>query len=145
MFTLSTQSIDPAALRTRLDDPRAGGCVEFEGVVRNENEGREVVRLEYEGYEAVAVKEGEAVLREAHEKFAILRAECAHRAGTLEIGDVAVWVGVSAAHRGAAFDACRYIIDEIKLRLPIWKKEHYQEGDSGWVNCQTAAPERTQT
>lgn len=145
MFTLSTNPIDPATLRAQLDDPRAGGCVEFEGVVRNQNDGRGVVRLEYEGYAAVAVKEGEAVLREAIEKFAILRAECAHRVGTLEIGDMAVWVGVSAAHRGAAFDACRYIIDEIKLRLPIWKKEHYQEGDSGWVNCQTGAPERSKT
>jgi molybdopterin synthase catalytic subunit len=144
MFTLSTEPLEPAALRARLDDPRAGGCVEFAGVVRNENDGRGVIRLEYEGYEAVARKEGEAVLREAMDKFAILRAECAHRVGTLEIGDVAVWVGVSAAHRGAAFDACRYIIDEIKLRLPIWKKEHYREGDSGWVNCQTAAPRARQ-
>jgi len=142
MFTLSTEPIEPAALRKRLGDPRAGGCVEFEGVVRNENDGRDVVRLEYEGYPAVAVKEGEAVLREALSKFAILRAECVHRVGGLEIGDVAVWVGVSAAHRGAAFDACRYIIDEIKLRLPIWKKEHYGEGDSGWVNCEAGAPER---
>ena len=113
--------------------------------MRNENEKRGVTRLEYEGYEAVAVKEGEAVLREALAKFAILRAECAHRVGTLEIGDVAVWVGVSAAHRGAAFDACRYIIDEIKLRLPIWKKEHYREGDSGWVNCQVATPGRAKS
>lgn len=145
MFTLSTEPIDPNTLRTRLDDPRAGGCVEFEGVVRNENEGRGVLRLEYEGYPAVAVKEGEAVLREALAKFAILRAECVHRVGILEIGDVAVWVGVSAAHRGAAFDACRFIIDEIKLRLPIWKKEHYREGDSGWVNCQVTASERAKS
>lgn len=142
MFTLSTEPIDPAVLRVRLDDPRAGGCVEFEGVVRNENDGRGVARLEYEGYAAVAAKEGEAVLREALSRFTILRAECVHRVGLLEIGDMAVWVGVSAAHRGAAFDACRYIIDEIKLRLPIWKKEHYREGDSGWVNCQVAAPGR---
>lgn len=139
MFALSPEPIDSAAWRARLNDSRAGGCVVFEGVVRDENEGRAVVRLEYEGYEAVAVKEGEAVLREAIERFGVMGAECVHRVGRLEIGDLAVWVGVSAVHRGAAFDACRYIIDEIKHRLPIWKKEHYREGDSGWINCQTSA------
>jgi len=139
VFTLGNETIDTAACRARMADPRAGGCVIFEGVVRDENEGRRVLRLEYEGYPAVAVKEGEAVLREAIEKYEVIRAECIHRVGTLEIGEVAVWVGVSAGHRGAAFDACRYIIDEIKQRLPIWKKEHYAEGDSGWINCQTPA------
>src|SRR5690349_15944466 len=100
MFRLNKSTIDPSACCARLEDPRGGGIVVFEGVVRNENDGRGVVRLEYEGYEAVAVKEGEAVLREALAKFDILRAECEHRVGTLEIGDMAVWVGVSAAHRG---------------------------------------------
>jgi molybdopterin synthase catalytic subunit len=114
----------------------------FEGWVRNENDGRVVVRLDYEGYEAVAVKEGEAVLAEAREKFALTRAGCVHRVGSLEIGDLAVWVGVSAGHRGAAFDGCRYIIDEIKHRLPIWKKEHYADGDSGWINCQVRSAAR---
>ena len=75
-------------------------------------------------------------LDEARRKFAIVDAICIHRVGTLEIGDIAVWVGVTAAHRGAAFDACRYIIDEVKARVPIWKKEHYTGGDSGWVNCE---------
>lgn len=143
MFVLSSEPIDIAAWHARLDDSRAGGCVVFEGVVRNENEGRAVLRLEYEGYEAVALKEGGTVLREALEKFDVIAVECIHRVGRLEIGDLAVWVGVSAAHRGAAFDACRYIIDQIKHRLPIWKKEHYSEGDSGWINCQTASAPHT--
>ena len=134
MFTLSPEPIDSTVLRRRLEDPSAGGCVTFEGWVRNENEGREVRQLEYEGYEAVAVKEGQKVLDEALEKFDILRAECVHRVGHLEVGDVAVWIGVSAAHRAAAFDACRYIIEEVKHRLPIWKKETYADGDSGWLN-----------
>ena len=59
---------------------------------------------------------------------------CVHRVGTLEIGELAVWVGVSAAHRGAAFDACRYVIDEVKKRVPIWKNEHYADGESGWLH-----------
>jgi len=72
-------------------------------------------------------------------RFGLDHAECVHRTGALEIGDVAVWVGVSAAHRGEAFDACRHIIDEIKHRVPIWKKEYYTDGDSGWVNCERCA------
>lgn len=134
MFALSPEIIDGAALRKRLEDDSAGGCVTFEGWVRNENEGRDVRQLEYEGYEAVAVKEGQKVLDEALEKFDVLRAECVHRVGHLEVGDMAVWIGVSAGHRAAAFDACRYIIEEIKCRLPIWKKEAYVDGDSGWLN-----------
>lgn len=107
--------------------------------MRNENEGKPVERLEYEVYEPLAVKEGEKVLAEARQQFPHLQAACAHRSGLLEIGDCAVWVGVAAPHRDEAFKACRYIIDEIKLRLPIWKKEHYVDGDSGWVNCERCA------
>ena len=77
---------------------------------------------------------------DARERFDVLAIHAEHRVGALAIGDCAVWVGVSAAHRGAAFDACRYVIDEIKARVPIWKKEHYADGDSGWVNCATRAP-----
>ncbi len=141
-FSLSPEPIDAAVLHAALADDSAGACVVFEGWVRNENEGRGVVRLDYEGYEAVAVKEGEAVLAEAREKFGLTRAVCVHRVGSLAIGDLAVWAGVSAGHRGVAFDGCRYIIDEIKHRLPIWKKEHYADGDSGWVNCQVRTTAR---
>jgi molybdopterin synthase catalytic subunit len=87
----------------------------------------------------VAVAEGEKILAEAAGKFPYLHAHCVHRTGMLEIGDCAVWVGVASAHRDEAFKACRYIIDELKHRLPIWKKEHYANGDSGWVNCERCA------
>lgn len=140
MFELSPETIDAAALKREMDDESCGACVTFEGWVRNTNEGRDVLALEYEGYEAVAVKEGKRVLEEALERFDIARVRCVHRVGKLGLGDMAVWVGVSSGHRGAAFDACRYTIDEIKKRLPIWKKEHYAEGDSGWVNCETGTP-----
>ena len=136
MFSMSDKTIDIDALREQMQDPAAGGFVVFEGWVRNENEGHEVERLEYEAYEPLAVKEGEKVIAEAREKFPHLKALCVHRSGLLEIGDCAVWVGVAAPHRDEAFKACRYIIDEIKVRLPIWKKEHYVSGDSGWVNCE---------
>jgi molybdopterin synthase catalytic subunit len=139
MMRLTRAILRPDELRAQLTDPGAGAYASFEGWIRNENEGHEVRRLEYESYEPIAVKEGERVLKEAMERFPVLRAECVHRVGTLEIGECAVWVGVSSPHRDAAFDACRYIIDQVKLRLPIWKKEHYADGHSGWVNCERCA------
>ncbi len=139
MFAISDNDISVDALREQLMDPGAGGLCVFEGWVRNENEGRTVERLEYEVYEPLAVSEGEKVIAEAREQFPHLQACCVHRSGLLEIGDCAVWVGVAAPHRDEAFKACRYIIDQIKVRLPIWKKEHYLDGDTGWVNCERCA------
>lgn len=139
MFAIFDNDIAVDELRERLMDPGAGGLCVFEGWVRNENEGRTVERLEYEVYEPLAVSEGEKVIAEAKDKFPHLQACCVHRSGLLEIGDCAVWVGVAAPHRDEAFKACRYIIDQIKIRLPIWKKEHYVDGDSGWVNCERCA------
>src|SRR5262245_30611874 len=138
-FRFSSNRFDVAALRDSLGDPGAGGFAAFEGWVRNRNEGKVVTRLEYEAFEALAVKEGERIVEEARQRFPILRAACVHRIGALEIGELAVWVGVSAPHRDEAFAACRYIIDEVKHRVPIWKKEHYLDGDSGWVNCERCA------
>jgi molybdopterin synthase catalytic subunit len=134
-FRLSSVPIDGAALRAALENSAAGACVMFEGVVRDHNDGRSVLRLEYEAYPALALREGEAILREAGERFNILGASCVHRAGALEIGGMAVWVGVVAAHRGEAFDACRYIIDTVKQRVPIWKREFYADGTVEWVGC----------
>jgi molybdopterin synthase catalytic subunit len=139
MFRFATSPIDTAAARAELLDAAAGGYVSFEGWVRNFNEGREVKRLEYEAFAELAVKEGTRILDEARSRFPIRRALCIHRVGSLDLADMAVWVGVCAVHRGEAFDACRYIIDEVKHRVPIWKKEHYLDGDSGWVNCEHCA------
>ncbi|MET0580856.1 MAG: molybdenum cofactor biosynthesis protein MoaE [Pseudoxanthomonas sp.] len=133
-FHLSEVPILIAPLRDQLLDRTAGAFASFEGWVRDHNERRMVEGLRYEAYAALACKEGERVLEEAVDRFAIVDARCAHRVGELAIGDLAVWVGVSAAHRGAAFDACRYIIDEVKSRVPIWKHERYREGDPGWLH-----------
>lgn len=135
MFTLTAERIDPRALIDTLENSRAGACVTFEGWVRNHNEGQPVRALDYEAFGPLAEKEGARILEEAKQKFEILAAVCVHRIGALQIGDLAVWVGVSAAHRGAAFDACRYVIDETKARVPIWKKEHYESGSTEWINC----------
>ena len=142
-FAITTDPIDPEALRHRLMNDGAGACATFEGWVRNLNEGEAVDALEYETHAAIAEAEGQAVIDEALQKFPLVGAECVHRVGLLAIGDCAVWVGVSSAHRGAAFDACRYIIDEIKHRLPIWKKEHYRKGATAWINCATQAARET--
>ncbi|MEO0424582.1 MAG: molybdenum cofactor biosynthesis protein MoaE [Pseudomonadota bacterium] len=138
-FEFADSALDLFALRGRTQDDHCGGYVAFEGWVRDHNEGRSVLRLEYEAYEGLAVKEGARIIAEAAERWPITKAGCVHRVGQLEIGDVAVWVGVSAAHRDEAFQAARYIIDEVKVRVPIWKKEHFTDGDSGWVNCERCA------
>lgn len=133
-FTLSDCAIDGAALTAALADAAAGACVTFEGWVRNRNDGRAVLRLDYQAYARLAQAEGARILAEAAQRFDIVAARCAHRTGSLAIGDLAVWVGVSAGHRDAAFAACRYIIDEVKQRVPIWKNEHYADGESGWLH-----------
>jgi sulfur-carrier protein adenylyltransferase/sulfurtransferase len=134
-FNLSSTAFDPAQLRTALQHPGSGGFCTFEGWVRNSNEGREVDGLEYEAYAELALAEGERVVEEALTRYGINAAYCMHRTGHLKLGELAVWIGVSSAHRDEAFRACRYIIDEIKHRLPIWKKEHYLDGDTAWVAC----------
>jgi molybdopterin synthase catalytic subunit len=137
MFKISPTPIDVPSQTRALANPHAGACVTFEGWVRNRNEGQPVRSLEYEAYVPLAATEGEKFLREAREKFSLVGAACVHRVGHLQLGDLAVWVGVTAEHRGAAFEACRYIIDEAKARLPIWKKEHYASGATAWINCAT--------
>ena len=133
-FEISADPIDAAALSRSLAAVDAGACVTFEGWVRNTNAGRAVQRLDYQAYGALAAKEGEAILAETMHKFPIIDVSCAHRVGSLAIGELAVWVGVSAAHRDAAFAACRFVIDEVKQRVPIWKNEHYADGESGWLH-----------
>ena len=138
-FQFTGTPIAPGELRIALADPACGGYAAFEGWVRDSNEGQRVRGLEYEAFEALGVREGERIIAEAIARFGVAHAACVHRIGALAVGELAVWVGVSAAHRDEAFRACRYIIDEVKHRLPIWKKEYYLNGDSGWVNCERCA------
>ena len=135
-FSIQSTDIDLVEFRRQLLDTSCGAYVQFDGWVRDHNEGQEVLRLEYEVYEPLAVSEGLRIIDEARKRFGVARACAIHRSGLLELSDVAVVVGVSSAHRGEAFDACRYIIDQAKVRLPIWKKEYYANGDAEWVNCQ---------
>jgi molybdopterin synthase catalytic subunit len=134
MFQLSEIAINAADLTRELAHSGAGACITFEGRVRDRNRSREVLRLGYQAYAPLAQSEGVRIIEEARARFEILDARCVHRVGVLEIGELAVWVGVSAAHRDAAFAACRFVIDEVKLRVPIWKNEHYADGESGWLH-----------
>lgn len=138
-FKITSDAIDIEAFRKQLFDPSCGAYVQFDGWVRDHNEGQQVLRLEYEVYEPLAVKEGNRVIEKAIERFGLSKARGIHRSGLMELSDVAVVIGVSSPHRDAAFDACRYIIDQIKVRLPIWKKEYYANGQAEWVNCQRCA------
>lgn len=135
MFRLSDSFIEPGHERLAMADPRAGALATFEGWVRMNNDGKTVTSLEYEAYEDLALAEGQRIIEEAAERFALIEARAVHRTGLLGIGDLAVYVAVAAEHRDAAFAACRYIIDEIKHRLPVWKRETYEDGSHTWVDC----------
>ena len=136
MFILSEQPLDPAALRQRLQRPDAGALTVFEGWVRNNHQGRTVLSLEYEAAPELCQSEGGRLLADTLARFDVLDALVAHRTGHLAIGDLAVWIGVASGHRDTAFAACRFLIEEIKVRLPIWKKEHYAGGDTIWIGAE---------
>ena len=135
MFTLSDRDLDPALLGRAMAHPRAGALATFEGWVRNHHAGRGVLRLTYEAYDRLAIKEGDRVLAGARTRFDILDARCVHRIGPLDVGGLAIWIGVTAEHRAPALDACAFIIDAIKATVPVWKKEFYTDGSTAWVNC----------
>src|SRR5262245_43487409 len=135
MITLSDQPIAVEPLVSAVSRPGAGGIALFVGVVRDEAEGRPVTLLEYEAYRPMAVAEMERIVAELSTDD--LRLAVAHRIGALRIGEVAVICAASAPHRGEAFDACRKLIDEIKARVPIWKREHGPEG-AYWVGWRDA-------
>lgn len=135
MFRLTESLIEREEEIARLEDHQAGALVVFEGWVRDHNQGKKVASLEYQVYEALAQKEGEKILAEAIHKFNLHHIVCTHRFGHLKLGEAAVWIGATATHRDDAFKATRYVIDEVKHRLPVWKKEHYVSDESEWVFC----------
>ncbi len=132
-FKITSDLITLETVKTDGENHGIGACSVFEGVVRNTNDGHQVRKLEYECYESLAIKEGNQILDEAIEKYDLIDAFCIHRVGTLEIGDIAVVVVAASGHRDEAFKGCRYIIDEVKSRVPIWKKEHYEDGETEWL------------
>ncbi|MEM9081666.1 MAG: molybdenum cofactor biosynthesis protein MoaE [Verrucomicrobiota bacterium] len=136
MFQITDQTINPTEFLSEIPES-CGGVVTFEGRVRNHHEGREVSSLEYSAHPTLAEKEGLKIFAEAQVQFPELtHAEAIHRTGPLAIGEIAVLVVTASSHRAEAFAACRWLIDEIKHRVPIWKLEHYPDGSSDWTGCQ---------
>lgn len=135
-FLLSEARLETQPLFASLHGPDEGGIVQFFGVARrsSHHSSKEVVRLEYEAYGPMAETEMERIFAEMRERFGVEKAIVLHRTGKVEIGEAAVAIAVAAEHRAEAFDACRYLIDELKERVPIWKKEIYRDG-SQWVSC----------
>lgn len=133
MSTLSFEPIDVAALGRAVIGPERGGVVSFVGLVRNHHEGREVVELEYSAYGPMAERTIAAITDEVQQRWPV-RVAVAHRLGRLAIGEAAVAVVVAGGHRGEAFEGCRYAIEEVKRRVPIWKREKYADGSEAWVD-----------
>jgi len=127
-FELVHQPIDVDALLRHVRAGQDGAIVIFDGFVRNESHGRPTLHLEYEAYESMALTKMREIGAQAHERFSIDRVAIAHRLGRLEIGETSVFIAVSAPHRAAAFDACRFAIDTLKETVPIWKKEFFADG-----------------
>jgi len=128
LLALVRDPIDQAALIGHVRAAEDGAVVTFDGCVRNHSHGRRTLYLDYEAYESMALGKMKEIAAQIHEKFAIHRVAIVHRLGRLEIGETSVFIAVSAPHRGAAFDACRFAIDTLKRTVPIWKKEYFADG-----------------
>lgn len=136
MYRLTDEPIDVQELLAFVGDPGAGAVATFIGATRDHNEGRSVVSLDYEAYPGMAEREMARLGEEAGAKWRITRVAMVHRIGNVPIGEASVAIAVSAPHRDDAFRACRYAIDELKKRVPIWKKEIYEGGEI-WIGSQT--------
>ena len=128
ILQLVREAIDPDPFIQHVRAPEDGATVTFDGFVRNQSHNRPTLYLEYEAYESMALAKMREIAAQIHEKYRIHRVVIVHRLGRLEIGETSVFVAVSAPHRSAAFDACRYAIDTLKRTVPIWKKEYFEDG-----------------
>jgi molybdopterin synthase catalytic subunit len=133
MIALSAEPIELAPLLAAVADPEHGGTATFTGTTRREGGDRAVAALHYEAYEELAMAEMRAIVREAQEAFGATVA-LLHRTGRVDVGEPSVMVAASAGHRPAAFAACRYAIDELKARVPVWKQTVFAYGDTSWVD-----------
>lgn len=138
---ITTDPIVPSAVLRRVGAPDDGAVALFLGTVRNRNEGRPVGGMEYEGYAAMAREQLAAIVAEAAERAGSDRIAAVHRLGELAVGEVSVAIAVSTPHRAEAFDAARHVIEEIKKRLPVWKRERYLDGEAEWLGGRVPAEE----
>jgi len=139
MFEIVEQPIDVGRLIAVVTRAEAGAIATFIGTTRDHNAGRRVIRLEYEAYPEMALREMRRIGGEATQRFSLTAVAMAHRIGVVQIGEASVAIAVSAAHRDDAFRACRFSIDQLKAIVPIWKKEHYHGGEI-WIGAQQGSP-----
>jgi molybdopterin synthase catalytic subunit len=139
MFRVTDKPIHLQELVDFVTDPQAGAIATFIGITRNNNEGRQVIALDYEAYPEMAEKELARLGDEAKQKWPICRMAIVHRVGPVQITEPSVIIAVSSGHRDAAFAACRFAIEEIKRTVPIWKKEVYEGGEI-WIGTQSGQP-----
>jgi len=125
---ITREKIDTAGVQERIKHPEDGAAVVFEGIVRNNTRGRRTLHLDYESYEGMALEQMEGLVEQVLQQFPVRDAVIVHRLGRLEIGETSVLIVVASAHRGVAFDACRWLIDTLKRTVPIWKKEYFEDG-----------------
>ncbi len=128
IYRLAREPIDMAALASHVRAPEDGATVTFDGFVRNQSHNRPTLYLDYEAYESMALAKMREIGAQLHDKYRIHRVAMVHRLGRLEIGETSVFIAISAPHRAAAFDACRFAIDTLKRTVPIWKKEYFEDG-----------------
>jgi len=138
-FRIVRRRIGQAALLREVRDPAAGAIVTFLGTTRNENAGRRVVRLEYEAFARMAVREMQALAAEAKRRWPLRKVAMVHRIGVVPVRQASVGIAVSAGHRAEAFAACHWLIDRLKEIVPIWKKERFRGGEI-WIGLQQGSP-----
>jgi len=128
LYQLTREPIDAAALARHVRAPEDGAVVIFDGFVRNQSHNRSTLYLDYEAYESMALAKMRQIGAQLHQQYRIHRVAMVHRLGRLEIGETSVFIAISAPHRAAAFDACRFAIDTLKRTVPIWKREYFEDG-----------------
>jgi molybdopterin synthase catalytic subunit len=141
--SILTSEIDPGSLINEVSSPQYGAISLFVGTVREVNEGRSVSAIEYSAYKSMATEELERILDEAEAQFGVSALVAEHRIGLLGLGDVSIAIAAAHPHRAPALDCTRFVIEEIKKRVPIWKKEHYTDGTREWVDPTRAAQQRS--
>ena len=134
MFRVTTEPLSVQQVNDLVKRPTDGAVVTFDGIVRNNFDGRSVRYLEYEAYAAMAEKKLAEIGAEVQQKFAVGEIAMMHRIGRLEIGESSIVIAIAAPHRHAAFEACAYAMDRVKAEVPVWKKESFADGDDHWVN-----------
>ena len=134
-----THPIAPAALLAEVASSANGATVLFTGSVRDMSDGRAVTGIDYDAYESMALEELTRIVRETGERFGTSHVVAEHRVGTLELGEISIAIAVGHPHRAPAFDAARYVIEEVKLRLPVWKQELFIDGTRSWVDARVTA------